>query len=497
MNKKYTIISRDEFIKLYKFGSLLLIESQIIDEDIEKIRNLEKLLKELPFDDEFGFLIIKFSFLKKDFKNLYSLDIKNLETIYCLSESAKEWYSIKFNSKIRFRVIEHLNIEQVKEFKELENIKKGSEVIFKMFENSLEKRDLIESELAEISLSKFLLNFYKTQNDFQFEYKNFYFDLITYQRENKFKKEDVSFFYDLIILVLLKERKDINLKLYKSGDFNLKKYRSYQLLEDNKQNNLYEYIKYIKNSKDKKIQAFISKFYSFEDLVIGAIFLKIRELLNEDDGRKSGYQNEIGRLVDDFKDEYRQELSIAFYLIGSLLGYSKLYDDFYDAEDLNIFKEEVNKEINEIDILRIENQELKKIQEEKNSKIVELKKAQEIAKKEKIEFEEKLKKELEKLRLEKDTEIKKLKEAKINLEKEKTVKEINKPIQNIDELLKDISVETLMKIAKELGSATKAKKVNGLNKAIKKVCTTNDKIEQLKKLVEIERKNENLFELAN
>jgi hypothetical protein len=529
MNKKYTIISRDEFVKLYKFGKLSLIYSQIIDENKEKIKILEKLLNELPFDDEFGFLIIKFSFLQKDFKSLYSLDIKNLETIYCLSKSAQEWYSIKFNSKIKFQTMDNLDMEKIKELKELEDIKKGSEVIFKMFENSLEKREVVKDKLTEISLKEHLLNFHKEEDYFKLKHKDFYLDLISYQRENKFKKEDVSFFYDLMIITLLKDRKDEYFKLYKSGNFPLVSSKSYQLLEQNKQKNLYQYIKFIKNSQNEKIQKFKSKFKNFESLVIGAIFLKMRELLDEDEGRKSGYQDEIKKLVNEFKDNYKQELSVAFYLIGSLFGYSKLYDDFYDVENLNIFQEEVlDKETSEvenfgrrIEILQKDNdsksQELEELQKEKDSKIEELEKAKAILEREKeaeikkLEAERRAKEKLEELQQEKDSKIEELekanrtfknkKEAKIILEKKKIERECNSShiedstIEKVEKILKDINdVNILKNIVKKLALTTKAKTDSGLKKAIRKQCTRYEEVEQLKKIISGEKKDENLFE---
>jgi len=506
MNEKYTIISRDEFIKLYKFGKLSLIQSQIIDENIEKIKNIEKLLKELPFDDEFGFLIIKFSFYQKDFKNFYSLDIKNLNTLYCLSVSAKEWFSIKFNSKIRFQVMEDLDIEEIKEFKELENIKKGSKVIFKMFNDNLENREIVKNKLKVFSLTEYLLNFNKEKNYFKSEYKNFYFDLIAYQRENKFNKNDVSFLYDLIIIILLKSRRDIDFILYKSGNFNLKKYKSYKLLNDNKQKNLYEHIEFIKNSQDEKIKAFISNFDNFESLVAGAIFLKIRALLDEEDGRKNDYQKEIKKLVDDFKDEYKQELSIAFYLIGSLFGYSKLYDDFYDTENLNIFKDEVkNTEIDEIEILRIENKKLKKLQKEKDSKIEEIEKLKVSLKSErdaqikKLEAEQEAKTELEKvqkekasLKSERDAQIKKLEaEQEAKTELEKVQKKKDSKIEELEKVKASLESEKDAQIKKlEAEQEAKAelervqKEKNSTIKELKKekASLKSEKDAQIKKL---------------
>ncbi len=152
MNKKFTIISRDELIKLYKFGSLNIICTHIIDEDKDTSENLTNALEALSFDDDIAYIILKFNFIPKQMFNtvLSEIKIDDVESIYTLSSQAKQWYSVKFNSKIQFQEIENIDIQKILEKKEIIDMENGAKSIYKMYGNNLIEFNEIETLLQRL-----------------------------------------------------------------------------------------------------------------------------------------------------------------------------------------------------------------------------------------------------------------------------------------------------------------------------------------------------------
>lgn len=183
MNKKYwIIISRDDFTYLYKLRDIEVDFSDIIHNNIEE--SLENKFKSLPFDDEFGFIIIKFedeSYNQNNSK--YKLDIRNCKNIYTLSEISQKWYGVKFNQNIKFNVIEYLNIlENVKNYKYLENINMGIDVLFEQFK--ITNKEILDEQFDARFKEKLLE--YKSLDKNFFEdskFDKFYFDLLLYERK--------------------------------------------------------------------------------------------------------------------------------------------------------------------------------------------------------------------------------------------------------------------------------------------------------------------------
>lgn len=336
MNKKFTIISRDELIKLYKFGSLNIICTHIIDEDKDTSENLTNALEALSFDDDIAYIILKFIYIPKQMFNtvLSEIKIDDVESIYTLSSQAKQWYSVKFNPKIQFHEIENINLQKILEKKEIINMENGAKSIFKMFRNSLINQDAIEGYLP-VNLKQIFFKNHSIEDYWNEKYQNFYLDLMLYKRENTFKEEDISFIYDILILLILKGRDPKKLTKYMQGELKLNGSDYHSTAKDlylkNEENaySIYENIKLLNNYTDEYID--------INNLVVGIIFLKILKLFDIDYGRKGRYKEEIQNIVSDFTHEYKKQLSIALYLVGIYFGYKNLYDEYYDFLDLNIF----------------------------------------------------------------------------------------------------------------------------------------------------------------
>ena len=346
MNKKFTIISRDELIKLYKFGSLNIICTHIIDEDKDTSENLTNALEILSFDDDIAYIILKFNYIPKQMFNtvLSEIKIDDVESIYTLSSQAKQWYSVKFNPKMQFQEIENINLQKILEKKEIINMENGAKSIFKMFGNSPIDQDAIEEYLPANLKQNFFKNHF-IEDYWNKKYQNFYFDLMLYKRENTFKEEDISFIYDILILLILKDRDAKKVTKYTQGELKLNGSDYHNTAKDlylkNEKNaySIYENIKLLNN--------FTNEYIDINNLVVGIIFLKIQKLLDIDYGRKGRYKEEIQNIVSDFTHEYKKQLSIALYLIGIYFGYKNLYDEYYDFLNLDIYNSQNINTVNE------------------------------------------------------------------------------------------------------------------------------------------------------
>lgn len=320
---KYTIISRDEFIKLIKFGSININMNYIIDEKNRDSR-LEELLKLLPYDDEIGFVVIGFTYETIDsffdLRILIELSIKDIFDIYCLTDMALDFYSSKFDSKIQFKLYPNTKIiDDIELYKIIEDKQKGAKVLYEIFKfDLLRHEEKYSSQYIKEMLS------YKRNGYLNQEFKGFYFDLFSYERKNSFFKEDVGIICDLRAIAYLEKR--ANIELFLSGDMsNFKK-------EDdatNRDKNIYDLVKEsaerIDNDEIKK------------NFIIGAIFLKSQQLLSTDE-RDPEYWAVFIDLVNKFKEDFSEETQAGLYHLGFFLGYKYLYEDYYKHLELNIYK---------------------------------------------------------------------------------------------------------------------------------------------------------------
>ncbi len=342
-NQYFAIISRDEFLKLYRFGIIKVSFAYIVDKDVFAKKRIEKILSNMSFEHEEGYLVLEFEDTKLDddyefgkISILYELNLKTIKAIYALSEKAQNFYSTKFNPKIKFSILPFTEVlNNVLENKEFEDMGKGVDVLFEQF--AIPNKEGTEKNIGN-DFKKRLFDYLKTDNYLDKSYDNFYFDLLSYKRENKFTKNDVGFIYDLIMIAILKERDIDKISIFKQGELNLHKSKSFQIFEENPQESLIQYIKFMKNTIDENVVKFIDKL-GMENIIIGIIFLKTRSILDQEHGKKHGYQEELKMLIDGFKIDYEKELGIAIYLVGLIFGYKNLYDDYYDYLYLDVFKD--------------------------------------------------------------------------------------------------------------------------------------------------------------
>jgi len=360
--KFYTVLSRDEFIKLYRFGHIFINYSYLIKEKDNKDEKLLELFSRLPFEYEEGYLILKIETnTPHSFDSVplvYNLTIEEIISIYTLSNKAKDFYTTKVVSKIKYQIYPSQTLlNNILEYKEKEDMKQGINILAKVF-------DFMDiNKLDNTFGNKFLnsyINLMKKDNCYlNNNYNDFYLDLLLYKREDKFQKEDISYIYDSIIIIILKEKKEKKyINIFKQGQFKnqiLKNVKTYEYLNENKKETLFELIDFIYKEKENEI---LKKFFekiSISEFIAGTLYLKIKDLLEE-----KQYE-EMEKLIDSFSSRYKKELSISLYLIGIIFGYEHLYEYYYDFIKLNIYEESVEnynieyetKENNNIDILEL------------------------------------------------------------------------------------------------------------------------------------------------
>jgi len=355
MKNYLTVVSRDQFINLYRFGKLNIHNNFIISE--EYILELLKLLQ-CEHDEDYLILNIKYinKYMLDKINILHNLKIQDVKSIYVLSQKAKNYYEPKFNPKIRFDIYPNLDIlKQAQDYRELDDIESGINVLAKQF-NFIYK-DQIEEDLGK-DFKNNALESLKNENYLATEYKSFYIDLLSYKREIFFPKKDIGYLFDLIVITVLRNRKPELISKFKQGNLTIDSSKTYQKLKENDNKTLLDCIKFIKNTDDEDIKKFLEKTEGIRYLIIGSLFLMIKNILLE---KNTKYNEKMHEIVDIFKQDYANELAISLYLIGFVFGYKELYDDYYNHISLDIFNEK--KEDNHYDssqaYLETENQELK------------------------------------------------------------------------------------------------------------------------------------------
>lgn len=370
-NTFYTVISRDNFINLYRHGNLKVVKNFVFNNDEVVRENIVEALRDMHCEHDEDYVILEFLHDQNSHRYdsiLFDMKIQKIKNIFVLSEKALGYYKPKFNPKIQFRIDPFKVLNEVNEHNELDDMEKGVDVFIEQFD--FIDKDIIEKELG----SNFLKKFLKEENILFLTFESFYLDLIFYDRKNFFPSKDVGFIYDLIVLAILAGRDEQNLKFYSQGQLSLNKISTYKTLKD-KDVSLNELIKFLLNSEDEKIQNFVSKKIGKKQLVVGVLFLKLKQILLD---KNLNYYENIKETVDTFFPDHKDEVAISLYLIGLSFGYKELYNDYYDFLNLNIFcppnintlQESTTDELkNEISELKKELEKYKKEKSQSTQKI--------------------------------------------------------------------------------------------------------------------------------
>ncbi|HIP12889.1 MAG TPA: hypothetical protein EYG73_09260 [Arcobacter sp.] len=337
-NVCYTAVSRDNFIRLYRYGNIKIIKNFIFSENENLKYNLESLLKDMQCEHDEDYVILKFLDFPKNNQYgqvLYDLKIQDIQQIYVLSQKAQGYYKPKFNPKLQFELYPDNILDELNKFNELNDMEKGIDIFMKKYD--FIDKDKIEKELPSDLKKKFL----EENNILSNEFESFYIDLLFYDRKNFLPKESIGYIFDIILITALIDRDTKLIAKFKQGQLKVENSSSYKKLDANKKDTLLEYIKFIEGSDDEDIKNFVAKIGDINYLITGSIFLMIKNLLLD---KHADYLEEKFRVVNSFSSEYKEQLATALYLIGFIFGYKEFYEDYYDFLDLSIFKD-INQDI--------------------------------------------------------------------------------------------------------------------------------------------------------
>ena len=340
------LITREEFIKLIKFGEIKMCINSVIGFNGQELTSI---LSYKSFDDELGFLILDFkSRIEVLAHNVCCFDLKidDIEEIFCLTPKALNFYKSKFDSRIDFQLLNDVDnvINQVNVNQVVNDRKKGIEVLYEIFqvEKSNQSIKFSSSDFNDDLINKILT--YQKDGYLKQPYKSWEFDLFCYERKGNFLDNDFSFVLDLRTLSILKHRKLEDINLFYSQNLNDRLLRNGESVQNMSPLDklLDTYKESIKNNP--KLTSDQKKELE-ETLLVGGIFLKAKTLL-EPENRKTDSWTEFLNFVRIFIDKYQYETIKALFLLGVYLGYKNLYDDYYGWKQLLIFKKKYSIESN-------------------------------------------------------------------------------------------------------------------------------------------------------
>ena len=335
------LISRDEFIRLYKFGNIFISKAWIAVDDERVEEQLNCMLNKIFMDDEREYLLLK---LRDEISNFYGHKDHNISIIYnveiakvqrtiVFSQRAHDFYKTKVNTKVHYEVLPLKYTEVFSKIKDIyitNDMKKGALAALEIFGYN-----------TKLNLDKIVDEYmHSHEGNFSPSLENeLYLDLLLYKREDKFPLNEKSFLYDVAILSLLrlKHEEDMYYGFYKEGVLSDKMFKAsnentLKVISEFENENLFELILELDKSANEKLQKFklILMDNSIKQYVVCAIFFK---LVFEKNSEKNILDV---KMTEKFKLQYPQEVAIAVYLFGMKYGYENLYDDLYETKNINL-----------------------------------------------------------------------------------------------------------------------------------------------------------------
>lgn len=326
MVENYLIISKQEFVSLYRFGCIPLYLEKAISHtnDIDALNSeiLRKLKQLPPFEGDEEYLVVGFSSITK---NSEILNIYDIQLIIPLTEAAKASYESKFDSRIKFTdaIFEEAAIKH-QAYTDIQDRKKGVEAIFKML---LPQVSPPKKRLADIELAYNTKIEGKRSNEFS---GDFFTHILVYDRYEPFPNTDLGYFYDIGEVLAHSQNKPT----FKGSGYHTYLESKKSELRNQK---LSDILKIINQSDESS--AFKKKLTSenTQHDVSALLYLKFKDQLID---KESITETKIKESVEFSlnKLNYNNEVVEALYLLGSFFGFKKFYSDYYEVIDLNIFR---------------------------------------------------------------------------------------------------------------------------------------------------------------
>ena len=331
MSSYYTVISKQEFTSLYRYGAIPISEDKMIifGSDRQKLeRELVRLFLNLPsFDGDEEYIIIEVA--EPSDKN-NRVDIFDVLQLIPLTPAAKKAYEMKFDSRLVFSdPIFDLIVEEVEHQIEIADKLRGAAALGSTVGIAALNVDHIDRSVIADAYKHRIEG--KKSNEI--EKGSFFINLLVYERYEFFPNSDLGYMYDVGEVYA----HSVGLPSFKGSGFHQYLNSSREGLNHLKLSEIIQFIE-----AEDQIDSFKSKLVSNESrqYLSGAFFLKFKEELLAKDSIFETSIPQVVRHILNKDHSYEKELREAIYLLGVFFGYKKFYSDLYGTSDIAIFKSE-------------------------------------------------------------------------------------------------------------------------------------------------------------
>jgi hypothetical protein len=335
MKQFLSIVLRNQFNLFYRFGYTFISKSQLVEFDgniNNKIKDiiLEKFKTVTPFEYDVEYLILQLDKENTNESDFVKFEIEDITAVYPLSQQAKTSIESKIDQRIRleqpiFETILPTIVTDIKT-KEVEKAISALWSICKI-QDPLQKyisKIGLENILNGLEFRKYGTKANKIQNGNYWEY------LIAYDYYQYFPEGTIRYFYQLgEIFCYFKGKVDgiegtkieETLKQIGSGNFE-------QILQIFNKDNLPPSFIETMNAIGKS---------EFDPIIVSVLFLKWKaDISNKDIDILNSSVFHKGKIV--FIDKFPTEVKLALILLGAFFGFSKFYDNYYEALNLRFYK---------------------------------------------------------------------------------------------------------------------------------------------------------------
>lgn len=324
----YSIISKQEFNSLYRFGKLPIRQEDFLlsekEDELFQNKLYELFLTKPLFEGEEEYLIIK---CERKINN-DCISVQEIEEIIPLTQGSKFSYETKFDSRICFSNARFVDIvKRVETRVDLLERTNGMKALSKMM---LPKEFQNKEELYSSYIEKAYVCRINGQKSSEI-HEDFLTHLLVYERYDFHPNTDLGLLYDIGEIFANSKGKPH----FKGSGFHSFLEKNKPELQNRKLSDLlifmeqdHDEVKPFKNHLTKE---------STRQYISGALFLKFKEELFDKD---SIFDTNIPQIVKwaISNKEYLPEVIEAINLIGGFFGYKKFYDDYYERIDLKFFK---------------------------------------------------------------------------------------------------------------------------------------------------------------
>lgn len=332
MKNYLAIIRKSDFIDLYRYGHFHISTDTSVEFTctVEELNLHNEIFEELityanAFDNAFVYLMIHYTLNDYSAKN--SLNIEDVQHVFPLDYESKKEFSTSFDSKINIcEPIWNNAIYELQKKWAVQSCYQGAQNIWKIFgiNYPIEKvQQIVNNTIISEIIEELYSGRYPSGKLPLLVY------LLRYERHAFYPKSPVGYFMDAIHA--------FSNYLYEREQESIENSNAYSALCKFKdRDNSTTIIK--KCQKDKSLKKLFDllneRCPEFNYFAIAPLYLFLRNKYN--DGVQEKDYIKFAKEIQ--KNRSEEEVAIAFYLLGVVLGHEKTYDALYESLPLAIYK---------------------------------------------------------------------------------------------------------------------------------------------------------------